>query len=658
MVRNNILINLLIKATKPDDPAAGESADTSNFVNRTDETSDGTPQLEGGDEAAAPSQSQNSAGSSGTVESAPVVAASDATPKVDTTDGGQPSPDVDKTLEVNDGKENPPVEIPAVDEQDNPVSDDGTDGQLQKRPPATSEPSKDIEQQQKETAAAEQRHSLRDEERQVLGGAEIFFPRQSHQRYVGWDNLRWMSFSGVRKVRCVHFVYRYQSNQRTMMFWLGDQYVARKIVIYDEPNLILILRPVENATELREVMDLPADAKIENPNQAMKSYLIVEHVIDPKTCKLKVSPLTHITSVGGTADTKDDDHRRRSCFELLNPIESVTLSAVKLRAGAERALTSFTDSGAFLETTRVEQTLQDVICEAHDPNNQSEILSSDMSWKHQIILGTLHSYVVLGNLHLLDKAITAAFKVQQKMAAIATTQTATTNNGTNSNGKFLDPRIVDRVDESGRTALHYACASRFSSAVISLVRAGANVNARLEKDSSGMTPCHISAMNLDDKSIAAILSVNRRPHILDNFGRTPVHLAVTSGRSVGGQRDSTALDRCLNVFRIYGTILDEAPRGHCHAISQLSSSWSYDELAVSLNYSHFRYPLGTSQEMNATAAAGVDTKRHGISASALFHYPIHAALIALRKSIKTACEEGLGALLWKDSRETSQRVMK
>jgi hypothetical protein len=343
--------------------------------------------------------------------------------------------------------------------------------------------------------------TTRDEEFKKIGG-EIVFERKVHRAYNGWDNLRWMAFAGVRKVKYCDWMYRFVPGRKAL-FWSGDQYLDRKIAIYEEPNVIMILRTPSNIDELREILDLPAGSKIEDPDTVAKSYLLVESVIDPNMCKLRMSPLTNVTSI--LPNVADDDFRRRSCFELITPSETLAFSAVRLRRGAERSLTSFTDSGAFLETSSAEFAFKKTICSAHFLRDEVGS-SADLSWKHQIILGTLHSYVVLGKQTDLDKAIEAAL-----LAAKADLPPGEESLG------FLDPRIVDALDETGRSPLHYACVSRSSAAVASLSKVGANVDLRTEPNS--MTPLALCSKNLDDKSIAAILQCNRRPNALDGLGR-------------------------------------------------------------------------------------------------------------------------------------------
>ena len=469
----------------------------------------------------------------------------------------------------------------------------------------------------------------RDLEYEKIGG-EIRFGRHPNPSYQGWDNLRWMSYAGIRKVQYYEKVSRFVAGQK-ILFWSGDQYVERKLAIYDEPDLILILRPPTSLAEIRELLDLPIGAKIEDPDNAYKTIHVVESVVDPSTCKLRVSPLTTVTSV--LLDVPAEDGRRRSCFELVTPAENILVSAVRLRSGADRILTSFTDSGAFLETSRAEHALKKSICKAHVSRHNLGS-NSDLSWKHQIILGTLHSFVVIGNQSYLDSAIDAALFKQKE-----------TIPEEESNG-YLDPRIIDEVDENGRTPLHYACWSRASNAIERLVRAGANVN--LRTDPHNMTPSHVCAINLDDRGLSAILAVNRRPNVIDDLDRTPMYLAITEGRMVGGKPSPNMLDKCLAVLVSYGG--EVGSKQYRHPLSQLAAAWRLEELAVALPHLNFRYPLTTSDES--------DKSQIGISLSAMYHYPVHSALITLRKKIKAACNGEQVQQLWAECAEPENKLVR
>lgn len=464
---------------------------------------------------------------------------------------------------------------------------------------------------------------LRHEEAALLG-AEIIFENNKDRCYNGWDNLRWMAYSGIRKISAAEPVYRY-SKGRNGLLWNTDEYEQRKLAVYEHPNVILILREASCLAELRDLMELPHDAKFDE--SALSAHLFVESVIDPKTAKLRLSPLTTATSI--IPEMRNECARRRSTFELINPAESISLSAVRLRKDGEKS--SFTDSGAFLETSGVEYVLIKSICSAYElSHDANELQYNDFAWKHQIILGTLHSFVVLGNQKHLDLAIHQALRSKDGQSNL---DVAIQQASEKQNPRFLNPRIIDAMDESGKTALHYACESRFSSAVDLLAKAGADVNLRIED----LTPCHICSKMLDFNSLATILAVSRRPNEVDYLGRSPMYLAITEGRSVGGRSNPLALERCIEIMAKFGGQVGELLENR-HPASVLASQFQADELAILLKYSRCKYPLHVTKQ-----------EELGISLSALYQYPVHSTLISLKRrlhDLTASCEDG--RQLWRE----------
>jgi len=465
-------------------------------------------------------------------------------------------------------------------------------------------------------------------------GADIFFENNKDlvTAYNGWNNLRWMSYSGVREICTAEPVYRYFEG-RTGFLWNKDEYVRRKLAIYEEPNLILVLREASCLAELRDLTELPSDVVLEET--ALATHLFVESVIDPKTAKLRLSPLTTATSI--IQSMSKDCPRLRSTFELINPAESITLSAVRQRKDGEKH--SYDDSRAFFETAEAEFVLTESICSAQAPDT----VESDFSWRHQIILGTLHSYVILGNQNHLDMGIQQALRSKngQSHLDIAIQQASE-----KMNPRFLNPRIIDAIDEGKKTALQYACESRFSSAVISLVKAGADVNTRLE--TRNMTLCHVSAKNLDFKSLAAILAVSRRPNEVDDLFRSPMYLAITEGRTVGGQLNPKALERCIATLANFGGQVGELMDNR-HPVSYLAYMCQAEEMTIVLKYSQYKFPLHTTK-----------AEERGISVSALYQYPIHSALVSVKHRLQNLNLGGCAdsQQLWKDFEGVDKEVNK
>lgn len=215
-----------------------------------------------------------------------------------------------------------------------------------------SEETKEIESSVPESAS--ERDVSRLEESRVVGGDVIF--DGSPPIYNGWDNLRWMSYSGVRRLKLFQPVFRFRETKQTTLFWskVEKGYVPRVLAIYEEPSLLLVLR---RPAGLEEVTRLTGSV---DPEEEYKNW-IVESVVEPATCKLQLSNLTHRTS---RVPVDEPDERASSLFEIISPAEVVRLSAVKKR-DAEKRERSFTDSGAFFETTNVENSLTDVIWKAH-----------------------------------------------------------------------------------------------------------------------------------------------------------------------------------------------------------------------------------------------------------------------------------------------------
>jgi hypothetical protein len=214
-----------------------------------------------------------------------------------------------------------------------------------------------------------ERDSNRLDERRTVGG-DVLFDGTSAV-YMGWDNLRWMSYSGARKLRLFQPVYRLREVKQKTLFWskVEKEYVPRVLVIYEEPNVFLVLRRPAGQEELARLVGV-----VEKGDEA--NYWVAESVIDPETCKLKLSNLTTPTSL---VAIEEPDDRARSVFEIISPAESVRVSAVRPRDEAKKGERSFVDSGSFLETTSVEMSVTKAICDAHEERE----VANDLAWKHQ-----------------------------------------------------------------------------------------------------------------------------------------------------------------------------------------------------------------------------------------------------------------------------------
>lgn len=453
--------------------------------------------------------------------------------------------------------------------------------------------------------------SLRDQEEQIIGGEVLFDPERDSSG--GWDNLRWMSHAGIRKVRLCQAVYRlYEQSEKKGVFWMSStsvkSYAKRAVIIYDEPQLMLIVRRVSDNGELRRLLGLP---DIVDLDDAIKErYWTVESVADPLASRLRLSKLTTPTSSTNGSD------REASCFEILTPTESIRLSAVRVREGVKNGEQSFTDSGAFLETTAVETAIKKALCTANARANDIGHLESDIAWMHQLVLGTLHSVVLSGS-H--QSVVDALNRVRASLRGSDAIPDSTR----------LPQRFVDPLDENGRTPLYYACVSGMHETVAALIEAGANVQVTATR---GMGLSHVCALNLDHKSLSTILSAtypaHPDPNELDEMGRTPMYIAAVKGQTKNSEDNAIALNLCIKALEAWGGqfLVGNTTQMPNH-VSSIAAEWRASELKVLLDYHQCRFPL---QDL-----AEPDQEQVSCSLGALFHYPLHAALIALRWQLKT-----------------------
>ena len=462
-----------------------------------------------------------------------------------------------------------------------------------------------------DTATGEEREGESDRlvEARLVGGEIIF--DGSPPVYNGWDNLRWMSYSGARKLNLFHPVFRYREMKQKTLFWskVEKEYVPRVLAIYEEPSLFLVLRRPAGDDELTRLVGAiePGDER---------KYWVVESVVDPATCKLQLSHLTHPSSIVAVEDV---DERSKTLFEIISPADSIRLSAVKTRDDAKKGERSFTDSGAFFETTSLENSLTKSICDAHQAEKDAP---DDNVLRHQVILGTLHAYVLSGNVKALEAALARASGNGEAPTADA-------------KPKSVPSRILDALDGSERPALYYACRKRMTSAVVALVSAGAETSFRTPDN--GMTLVHLCASNLDDSALATLLKSSRPfkpdPNSLDSLGRTAMYVAVLEGRTAAGQTDAGALERCILALKgAGGQLMIDLPRWMQHPLSRLASSCRTDDLSVLLKYVHFRFPLKN--------ADGLPVEN---SLASLYDYPLHSALISFIGHVKSL-KEGQNAV--------------
>ena len=335
------------------------------------------------------------------------------------------------------------------------------------------------------------------------------------------------------------------------------------------------------------------------------SFLVAESVIDPKTSKIRLSQLTHPTSLPLKTDRSKglQNIRKRTCFDILTPTEVIELSAAFLPNDSFDNI-EYASEKCLSDTYRFEHAISEALLSAQTD-------SHNMTQHHQIILGTPHSYVIGGNDQVLKEAVSSALDLQ-RLRGVGSAK--------------LDSNIIDERDSSGNTALHYACYNRRSSTVSILVGAGSNCSVQT---SELKTPCHIAASSLDASSLSIMLSAQfprPDPNALDSKLRTPMFIAAVEGRTADGKVNASALDQCLSALAAWGGQLMLGNTNHLHPINLIR--WNSAELRVILSHCHYHYPL-----LSGLA---------GISASALYHYPLHCTMVQFREQIHSALSSSDG----------------
>ena len=324
---------------------------------------------------------------------------------------------------------------------------------------------------------------------------------KGQNKLKGYINERWIASQPALKFSGVV----YKVAQEKKLFWSTESYVERTLAIFTLPSdtsstgevdIILILRKPVDTEEVARLLPTKVD-----PNTILRkgisflknNYFIAEHVIDPMTCKLRLSQLTTPTSIlygmsyGMSALSKDHNGRKDSFFELITPIGSISLSAIPIQKNDKQNERVHYGVDAIIDTTKFEDAVSHTLLSAHSLMNSTE--NVDLSGTHQVVLGTLHSYVVSGNDKMLQDALTTALSMQKPADVHAVTK--------------LDSSIIDSRDLNWKSPLHYACEKRRPTTISLLVNAGANCTITT---SEAYTPLHLCAERLDDKGLSIILS--------------------------------------------------------------------------------------------------------------------------------------------------------
>ncbi len=119
---------------------------------------------------------------------------------------------------------------------------------------------------------------------------------------------------------------------------LGNQswrrvYLHRKLAIYEEPPVMLLLRRPIDVGEIRRILDLPSGMILRNDNANVKeAFWIVESVIEPKACRLRLSSFTTVSSVDVGGQRRK--YKTFFFFELVSPAETIVLCPARAHSGS------------------------------------------------------------------------------------------------------------------------------------------------------------------------------------------------------------------------------------------------------------------------------------------------------------------------------------
>lgn len=260
-------------------------------------------------------------------------------------------------------------------------------------------------------------------------------------------------------------------------------------------------------------------------------------------------------------------------------------------------------------------------------------------WKHQIMLGTMHSAVVHRDLGRVEELLSMHAK------------------GT------LDTPAIEEADHEGYTPLHIACMLRLNDIAYALHGAGADVTI---PDFHGLTPIHMSALQLDHGILQCLSANVFDTDIQDRGGRTPLCIACIEGRAVSGATDQRQLRASLDILLAQsadpdgGLLATDAISSQMFLpIHYLASSWQADPLEALLQHgAHVNHIgstyIGTFAQADTgvmysalhCAARGISIKR----AVGLGHHIITQKMEGAAASTHDETSRPLSALV--DSKQT------
>jgi hypothetical protein len=259
----------------------------------------------------------------------------------------------------------------------------------------------------------------------------------------------------------------------------------------------------------------------------------VENIIELPTCKIRSLGQVFGGKLSSNDHTLAGTVALDSSFELLWPGGELELMA---------------DSREVKEVWVLNIYL--AICECVESENKV------LGWRHQYMLGTMHSSVLNRDESRLRELVGYC------------------------EAGMLDYLAIDAIDEDGYTPLHYACMLRMHNMVKILHEATADVTAT---DHRGFTALHWSALQLDDVSLAMLCSHVFDLDLLDGQGRSPLVLACTEGRSITGKLCPKRLKECIKVMITHQPDINYKNSMGESLVHFLAGSWQFEAVELLLN---------------------------------------------------------------------------
>jgi ankyrin repeat protein len=297
------------------------------------------------------------------------------------------------------------------------------------------------------------------------------------------------------------------------------------------------------------IVTVPVQANQKQQHQQALQYQ-VEHLIDLQACKLRSNGQVF---GGGLADAKGPSGPSSSSSSLAEADAQRTSSEASFEIiwpGGSMQLIS--DSKETKEVWVLNLFLAICARVGGESNGKGQVLG----WRHQYMLGTMHSAVLNHDEEHVRMLINQCDRGEMEFSA-----------------------CMDAEDEDGYTPLHYACIMRVPGIINALHEAAADVTAQ---DHRGLTPLHWAAMQLDEYTLSLLCSHVFDVDLYDKFYRTPLYMACVEGRNMAGHTDTEALKKCV------ACLLSHQPNVHNYdgngftLVHYLAASWQYEAMDLLL----------------------------------------------------------------------------